>query len=82
MQQEEVMLSSDTISRQLGFVCMFLALLHVLSSQVTQPILNMCEPSGQHPAVQSQLPACAIAQVEEKCPIFLASAHHPSHKIP
>ncbi len=30
MQQEEVMLSSDTISRQLGFVCMFLALLHVL----------------------------------------------------
>lgn len=30
MQQEEVMLFSDTISRQLGFVCMFLALLHVL----------------------------------------------------
>lgn len=38
VQQEEVMLSSDTISRQLGFVCMFLALLHVLSSQVTQPM--------------------------------------------
>lgn len=37
-QQEEVMLSSDTISRQCDFVCMFLALLPVLSLQVTQPM--------------------------------------------
>jgi hypothetical protein len=32
------MLSSAMISRQLASVCMFLALLHVLSTQVTQPM--------------------------------------------